>query len=169
MLGAVRLQDDAVNQSLLFDISDDEPVKKKGRSSRRMGEQVVASSEATTDFPPPIYTAEILGQVRDLHECADTRCKSQQFDIIDDYKDEWKLECMICGTGQWVTSVPGILPESQGQTFTFRDGIFEGRTIDDAAKEENGMDYIEWAACSHKRAAVQKACRTWLDSRAGRS
>lgn len=158
-----------MKQELLFDISDDEPVKKKGRSSRRKEEQVVASSEATTDFSPPIYAVEILGQVRDLHECADTRCKSQQFDIIDDYRGEWKLECMICGTGQWVTAVPGILPDPEVDQFTFRDGIFEGKTVDEAAKEENGMDYIEWAASSHKRAAVQKACKTWLDSRAGQS
>ena len=155
-----------MNQSLLFDISDDEPVKKKGRSNRR---KAAAAVETTAAFPPPTYTAEILGQVRDLHECADTRCKSQQFDIIDDYKGEWKLECMICGTGQWVTAIPGILPDPEVEQFTFRDGIFEGRTIDEAAKEENGMDYIEWAASSHKRAAVQKACRTWLDSRAGQS
>lgn len=155
-----------MKQELLFDVSPDEPVKKKGRSSRR---KEAAAVETTAAFPPPTYTAEILGQVRDLHECADTRCKSQQFDIIDDYKGEWKLECMICGTGQWVTALPGILPDPEVEQFTFRDGIFEGRTIDDAAKEENGMDYIEWAASSHKRAAVQKACRTWLDSRAGRS
>lgn len=155
-----------MNQGLLFDISDDEPVKKKGRSSRRKG---AAAVEATAAFPPPVYTAEILGQVRDLHECADTRCSSRQFDIIDDYRGEWKIECMICGTGQWVTAVPGILPDAEAEQFTFRDGLFEGRTIDEAAKEENGMDYIEWAASSHKKAAVQKACRTWLDSRAGQS
>lgn len=150
----------------MFDVSPDEPVKKKGRSSRR---KEAAAVETTDAFLPPTYTAEILGQVRDLHECADTRCRSQQFDIIDDYKGEWKLECMICGTGQWVTALPGILPDSEVEQFTFRDGIFGGRTIDEAAKEENGMDYIEWAASSHKRAAVQKACRTWLDSRAGQS
>ena len=156
-----------MKQGTLFDISPDEPVKKKARARV----PVVSAQEKPQEFVPLVNTGyyEILGQVRDLHECADTLCGSRQFDIIDDYRGEWRIECMICGTGQRVPAVPGVLREPEGEAFVFRDGIFEGLSIDEASRQENGMDYIEWAAASHKREAVKKACRTWLDSRARRT
>jgi len=163
----MRLQDDAVKQGVLFDISEEEPVKKK---SKRQASAVVEPKKEVEFAPVVVHGGyEIIGQVRDLHECADTRCQSRQFDIIDDYRGQWRIECMICGTGQQVPAIAGVLPEPVGNDFVFRDGIFEGLSIEDAAKQENGMDYIEWAASSHKRKAVKEACRTWLDSRARRT
>lgn len=156
-----------MNQSTLFDISEDEPVKKKAKRKTA----VVVEAKKEPEFAPVIVHGgyEILGQVRDLHECADTRCSSRQFDIIDDYRGQWLIECMICGTGQRVPAVAGVLAEPVGSDFVFRDGIFEGLSIDEASKQTNGMDYIEWSAASHKRPAVKAACRTWLDSRARRT
>lgn len=152
-----------MTQPTLFDISPDEPVKKKSR--KRTGPTEAPYKEP--EFTPVLDTGfyEIIGQVRDLHECADERCSSKQFDIIDEYLGEWMIECMICGTGQRVPAVAGVLAEPEENGFVFRDGVFSGLTIEQASKQENGMDYIEWAAASHKRAAVQKACRSWLDTR----
>lgn len=152
------------NNMLLFDTAPEEPEKSK-KKPKRSKEWVAPQEEPV--FAPEItgVNYEILGQVRDLHECADTRCSSKCFDIIDDHNGEWKIECVVCGTGQRVPAVEGIL--KQKERFTMRDGIFSGLSLDEIARQENGMKYITWAASSHKRAEVREACKAWLDSLVG--
>jgi hypothetical protein len=155
-----------MSNMLLFDIAPDEPERKKAKRQAAASSKAVQASELEPEFKPEISfgTYEIMGQAHDLHECADTRCGSRDFDIIDEWRGEWLIECMVCGTGQRVPVVPGVLHETQ-EVFHFRDGIFAGLSIDEASGKENGMDYIEWAAKSHKRSAVRDACSSWLDAK----
>jgi len=152
-----------MSNMLLFDIAPEEPERKK---SGRPSVTASAAIDPEPEFKPEISFGyyEIMGQVRGLHECADTRCGSRDFDIIDEWRGEWRIECMICGTGQRVPVVPGVLHETE-EVFRFRDGIFAGLSVDEASSKENGMDYIEWAAKSHKRNAVRDACSSWLDAK----
>jgi hypothetical protein len=149
--------------ALLFDISPEEPERKKTRPARKKSPEPAKQHEP--EFRPDLDAGfyEIMGQVHGLHECADERCKSRNFDIIDEWRGEWRIECMVCGTGQRVPVVPGILKEED--EFRFRDGIFAGLSIDEASRQENGPEYIAWAAESHKRKAVKEACASWLDSK----
>lgn len=143
----------------LFNIAPEEPERKKPAKRAKAKEHEEAAEVVTA--PSRVY--QILGQVRDLHDCGDRRCGSRHFDIIDDYRGEWLIECMICGTCQRVPPVPGILREPEGD-FTFRDGIFAGLSIGEAYSQEHGPEYVEWAAASHKREVVRKACKVWLDT-----
>jgi hypothetical protein len=154
----MRLQDDAVNY--LFNVAPEEPERRKPQ--KRAKEEKLEESQEEA-IVPPSRIHQILGQVRDLHECGDRRCGSRHFDIIDENRGEWLIECMICGTGQRVPVISGILKEPE-ENFTFRDGIFAGLSVGEAFQQENGPEYVEWAASSHKREAVRKACRSWLDT-----
>jgi hypothetical protein len=151
--------------TLLFDTSADEPTRRKARARK-------AARPETETEPPKNALLNIgksapapLGVLDDSVACVDSRCQAQCHDIIDEVRGQWFLECVFCGTGQWVPAVRGHLPEPvAGGDFVLRGGRFDGRTIAAAARDPRGMDYLRWAAKEHPRPAVQKACETYLAS-----
>ena len=148
--------------STLFDVTPDEPVKGKKRP------KVVppAAEEAKTQKSPYILgksAARILGRIDDVYECADGACGAKTLDIIDDCRGEWTLECCFCGTISHEPAIEGRIKPKEDE-FVFRDGRFEGQTIDEALSHPRGKDYVEWAAASHPRPAVRDACRKRLDA-----
>ena len=151
--------------NFLFDVSPEEPVKKKGRKREQSAEP--ACEKKVESFFAPARELHIIGRIDDVFHCADEACNATAHDIIDEHKGEWRIECCFCGTGQRVQAIDGVLREPDA--FVFRDGVFEGLSVDEAVARENGMDYVEWASKSHKRAAVRDACARWLDSNKPRS
>lgn len=151
----------------LFDISPTEVPDQKRKPAKKRAEKP-AETAVLVVAQPRKRGSEIIGRSVDHYTCADESCQSAQFDILDDWKGEWFVECMICGVGQYVASVPGVLktPDEAGE-FVFADGIYEGRKMSDVAGESQGCVYIKWAAKSHKREAVRIACKKWIDSLGG--
>jgi hypothetical protein len=148
--------------STLFDVTPDEPVKGKKRP------KVVppAESDEKTQKSPYILgksAARILGRTDGVYACADEACGAMALDIIDDYRGEWTLECCFCGTISREPAIEGHMKPKEDE-FVFRDGRFEGQTIDEALSHPRGKDYVEWAAASHPRPAVRDACRKRLDA-----
>lgn len=143
--------------SLLFDISPTEvPDQKKPRKKRAV---VADEPEAP---PPAVRYVEyvILGQSDGLHECHNPKCGATFFDIIDDYKGEWLIECAFCGWMQRVPAVAGVLAPSDD--FVFFDGRFIGMTLAQTASEKNGIEFIRWCSEKHKSEAVRDACTSWM-------
>lgn len=143
--------------SLLFDVSDTEPVRKPRRAQK--SEPPVEVKKA------PIYIGktEYLGRLDDHYQCLDQTCQAWAHDIVEEFDGHWLIECCFCGTGQAVPIIRGYLVPKE-QEFVFRDGRFEGKTIEDALGDPRGADYVGWAAASHPRKAVREACQKFLDS-----
>lgn len=155
----------------LFDVAPTEVPDaraKRGRSPRKTQAEKPAAVAQVIHARRRNET--IIGRSDGHYACADEACQSTQFDILDDYRGEWFIECMLCGTGQTVPAVRGVIqtPDDAGE-FVFADGKFEGFTMSQAAAAENGPTYIAWAAKSHKREAVRLACKKWIDSRGGQA
>lgn len=149
----------------LFDVSPTEvPDAKSKRSKSRKTQPSEAEPKAATVVSARFRNETIIGRSEGHCQCADESCKSTQFDILDDWRGEWFVECMLCGTGQYVTAVPGVIqtPDDAAE-FVFADGRFEGLSMAQVAAAEHGQRYIEWAAASHKREAVRVACKKWID------
>jgi hypothetical protein len=146
--------------SLLFDTSPEEPQKRRGRRS------APPPAETPTPEKPLIYIGEAappLGRLDGTVTCPDENCQSQCHEILDEVRGQWRIECVFCGTGQWVPVVRGHLPPPpQGGGFVLRGGRFDGKTIDTVARLERGMDYLAWAAKEHPRPSVKKACQEYL-------
>ena len=148
--------------STLFDVTPDEPVKGK----KRPKVAPPSGEEQKAQKSPYILgksAVSILGRIDGVYGCADESCGSFALDIIDDHRGEWTLECCFCGTISHEPVVDGHLKPKQDK-FVFRDGRFEGQTIDEALSHPRGRDYVEWAASSHPRQAVRDACRKHLDA-----
>lgn len=146
--------------TLLFDTSEE--VAKTKKKPRR------DEPDALPATPAPATTVAVaaqpaIGTADDLFVCVDSRCKSGGFDVLAEDRGNWFIECIFCGTGQWVrkprTTHQG---ESSQEVFRFLGGKHPGKTIDEVAAEPHGLDYIRWAAADHKRQAVKDACKTWL-------
>lgn len=150
--------------STLFDITSDEPEKKRG--ARAKG-RTPSEPDYVSQKTPFIYrkTAEIIAQVDDHFTCADESCAAWSHDIVEEDGAEWAIECAICGTGQRVRAIKGHL-KPKPQEFAFRDGRFEGQTISQAATHPRGMDYLRWAAEGHPRQTVRDEVKTWLGKNA---
>lgn len=149
--------------STLFDISPDEPQRRRAARARKKDAPPLAEN-AEVKKAPFIYRQSpirALGRLDHTHECADSLCRGSAHDIIHEDRGEWVIQCCFCHTCQWVPVVKGHLAEA----FVFRDGRFAGLSIDEAAEQPHGLEYVTWAAGEHKREAVRKACKTWLDSR----
>lgn len=146
--------------SLLFDISPEEGGgQKKKKGSKKPKEPAPPESQPWRfDAPsrPP------LGQVGDQFQCDNPKCQGAYFDILDDYKGEWDIECAYCGWKQRVLAVHGILkPRDE---FVFSGGQHSGMTLAQVSETEGGMAYIRWSAEKHKSAPVKEACQKWLAS-----
>lgn len=149
--------------TMLFDATPDEPVRKPARARKK---DVPPPAEIAEVQKRPLYIGEIayLGRLDDRYQCLDESCKAHAHDIVDESDGHWLIECAFCGTGQTVPIIRGFLQPKQ-EAFRFRDGRYEGRTIDDAYADRRGRDYVEWASKEHPRKAVREACRKFLDSR----
>lgn len=147
----------------LFDVSPTEVPDAKKPKARR-GKAVAAPAAAAVVISARFRNETIIGRSEGHCQCADESCKSTQFDILDDWRGEWFVECMICGTGQYVPAVAGVIqaPDDSAD-FVFSDGRFEGLAMAQVAASENGPTYIAWAAANHKREAVRIACKKWID------
>lgn len=150
--------------SLLFDIPPDEPKKAKKKPARPGPALEPAPAPAPREVPH-IAMPATLGRLDGTVACLDQTCQGLSHDIVADDRGQWLVECCLCGTGQWLPAIPGVIEPPKGK-FVFHAGRFAGLTIDQAAAQPRGLEYLEWAAREHPKQAVRKACETWLaDSR----
>lgn len=144
--------------NLLFDTSPDEVPDKKSPKKRRAAKK---PEEAPAEAPPVKYREQaIIGQSDGHYACYKPGCKATYFDILDDYKGEWVIECAFCGWQQRVPSVDGVLEPSND--FVFFDGRFNGMTLAQVSETDKGMAYIRWCAEKHRTESVKEACQSWL-------
>lgn len=159
--------------NFLFDASPEElPDTKKSKPRRRAAKPDESQKIAAEDTGGVAIFAHqrrrndtIIGRSDGHYECADIKCGSSHFDILDEWRGEWFVECMICGTGQSVPAISGVIstPDAAGE-FVFADGRYEGLSVSQVVLDENGPTYLSWAAANHKREAVRIACKKWIDS-----
>jgi len=150
--------------STLFDITPNEPTKK--RSARAKVVATITPVETPKKEPSyignsPAKAIKALGRLDHTHECADSMCRGSAHDILYEAHGDWLIQCCFCNTAQWVPVIAGHL-KPKDEEFIFRDGRFSGMSIEEAVEQPRGREYVEWAAASHKRPAVQAACKTWL-------
>lgn len=150
--------------TLLFDISPDEPVKKKSTRSQSRGSPPEAKNES---LKTPLLYREIAGRLGTVDDgtfaCTHPRCGAGAHDILLEDGKEWLIACAFCGSMQWVKAIKGHLKPAP-EEFRFRDGLFAGMTPAEASREPRGADYLSWAAESHPRPAVREAVKAYLDS-----
>lgn len=153
--------------TLLFDVSPDEPTRKRGSHKKSNARPTAQEKEPEKT---PIYIGELparpilpIGMIDHTYDCADGRCGTQCHDILHEESGDWYLSCVFCGTGQWVKAIKGHL-KPQDRTFVLRDGRFAGLTLPEVEKQPRGMDYLKWAAESHPRPTVREACKKHLDA-----
>jgi hypothetical protein len=144
---------------MLFDIAPDEPSRdKKAKRRPAVVEKAVAVAPAV---PAVSHAAQRpLGVIDEVFECVDSRCCASIHDIVEDIDGRWLIECMFCGTGQWVRAIKGHLKPQ----FVFPSGDYAGRRIDEVSTTPRGLAYVEWAASEHKSEPVRAACQKHLDS-----
>lgn len=143
----------------LFDVSptDVPDQTKKHRKSR-------PKQHAEAAPAPEVRYIEhaILGQSDEHYACYNPSCQATYFDIIDDYRGEWVIECAFCGWQQRVPAIDGVIERDDG--FVFFEGRFSGTPLAEVAKTEAGMTYIRWCAENHRSGSVKMACQDWLHS-----
>lgn len=149
--------------STLFDISPEEPVKKRGARAKGRGP---SAPEAESEKTPLLYreiapNAEIIGKIDDRFVCADSACGASSHDIVGEDLAEWAIECAACGTMQRVRAIKGFLRPKE-QEFAFEEGRFAGQTISQVWADNRGREYLQWAAESHRRQSVRDSVRSWL-------
>lgn len=146
--------------NLLFDISpEDVPDSKKKRSGRKAAAED-KPAEKTFVIDVSNRSSAIHGKCDGEYVCPDERCGSTTHDITHIDRGAWRIECVFCGTGQWVEA-----QETAGE-FRFPDGRFEGLTVAEAAAQKNGLQYVRFVAEKDPSQGVRDACQTWLDSQA---
>lgn len=151
--------------STLFDVSPEEPVKKRGARAkgRTPSEENSGKAEKAPLYREIAGVAEIIAKIDDHFTCADESCGASSNDIYGEDGGDWLIECAVCGTGQRVRAIKGYI-QPKPQEFAFRDGRFAGMTLSETAAAPRGLDYLRWAAASHPRPSVKEAAQTWLAS-----
>jgi hypothetical protein len=145
--------------SHLFDISPVDSGQSKRRSKRPRRAQ--GGPKPADPVSTAGYSIVAIGRVDDLYECAGG-CGSWVHDILDDDFCEWRIECVVCGTRQLVPA--GHREQSDGD-FVMKGGRFDGLTLFEISVRKYGLEFLNWAAVSHPRAAVQSAVKLWLTKR----
>lgn len=153
--------------SLLFDTSPtDEPTQKRRSRRPEVTEAVV---EQEPSIQAPCIPLAVIDRVDGEAVCLDEACAAACHDIIDSDRGWWRLECCLCGTGQWIPAIDGRLeerkPRPQHGAFTFPDGRHHGKTIAEVAASR--PDYVSWAAKHDQDEETRKACETWIASNGG--
>jgi hypothetical protein len=150
--------------SLLFDISPSDDHKKSRKPRPAAAEAAAPEQEPSVQSPPALLS--IIGLVDKDVACLDESCASECHDIIDSDRGWWRLECRLCGTGQWIPAIDGRLEERKSAprtgAFTFPDGRHAGKTVEEVAARR--MDYVVWAAKHDRDEETRKACEFWLAS-----
>ena len=143
---------------MLFDIGPEDPSrgKKAKRKATKPEEPAPVAAAPAVSYVAP----KPLGVIDEAFECIDARCGASIHDIVEEIDGRWLIECMFCGTGQWVRAIKGHLKPQ----FVFPGGDYAGRRIDEVAETPRGLAYVEWAAAEHKSEAVRAACQKHLDS-----
>lgn len=149
--------------ALLFSDFHSDPSDEVKKPKKRREAQQSPADEIPAFEAPVRRECRILGQIEDVHRCADESCDSGVHDIIDESGGFWLIECMLCGTGQRVKAIRGHL-KPKGDVFTFQSGDYAGMAIDEVCEDARGRAYVEWAADEHKVQAVRDACRKRLDA-----
>ena len=151
--------------SLLFDVSPDEPTRKRSSQKRTAAPPAVPEKEPDKKPFYELPTRAILpiGMIDHTYSCADSACDTQCHDILHEDGGEWYLSCVFCGTGQWVKEIKGHL-KPRDRDFVLRDGRFAGLTLPEVERQPRGLDYIKWAAESHPRPTVKEACKKHMDA-----
>ncbi len=147
----------------------DEPKKRRGRAKPKAVEP--EPTREPVEFEPPALRPS-LGRIDDAATCADSTCRGTSFDVLDEEMHDitglgfsqlaWRVECCLCGTVHWMKAVPNHLAKAKDE-FRFRDGLFAGLTVAEAAGKTHGMEYLAWAASSHPRQAVRDAVKKCVD------
>lgn len=86
------------------------------------------------------------------------RCAGDSFEAMQADRGFWMLWCCLCGARQWE-------PAPERDEFVLPEGRFKGCTLDNAATQEGGRDYITFMAAKSKIKRVREKCQEWLDSR----
>jgi len=143
--------------NLLFDTSPEEvPDKKKKRQSKKAATPAQPEAVETAKNLPSL---EIIGWSEGDYTCD---CGGAYFDILDDFRGEWLIECCFCGLK---LRRPAIRDAVQASTdFVFFDGRYSGMTVAQVSETTQGVAYIRWCAEKHKSAAVKDACKSWVAS-----
>jgi len=149
--------------TFLFDVSPTELPDSRKKASKKAFSQPVSEAAGDPIFLPSQRELRIIGRIDHTYTCERAQCGAQCHDIIAEDRGDWLLECCFCGQWQWAASVDGVL-DTGAEAFAFRDGRFSGMTVEEASAQDHGLEYIKWAAKSHKREAVRLACQSWLDS-----
>lgn len=76
--------------------------------------------------------------------------------------DAIRIECVWCGTGQWIREPAGLLDPPDGADYRFTFGVFNGKTIRQIATTDRGRKYIEWTAENSTSPSAKKACETFI-------
>lgn len=143
----------------LFDIcSEDSPQK---RPKRRR--PVVADKQPPVEstFSTAGYSVVAIGRVDGQYECAGG-CRGWTHDLLDEDAEEWRIQCVVCGTGQFV---PAEKREHSGDEFVMNGGRFDGLTLYEISERPHGHEFLEWAASWHPRGSVKAAAKLWLTKR----
>ncbi|NBW12205.1 MAG: hypothetical protein EBR82_29660 [Caulobacteraceae bacterium] len=142
--------------NLLFDTSPEEvPDQKKKKTARKKPATEPARPAQVTEIRP----VEIIGRSDGDYTCD---CGSTYFDILDDFRGKWLIECCFCGFKMDVLAVRTLRPAVP--EFVFFDGRHSGMTLAQVSETEQGMAYIKWCAEKHKSGSVKEACKEWLVS-----
>lgn len=100
-----------------------------------------------------------MTKLDDKHPCLDRTCTSTCHDIVDTRRGKAKIECFVCGTGQWVDA-PAPVASGAGDFRMPVGGRFAGLTLPDVAAEPTGLDYIRWRA----KTKNCFSCQSYLDA-----
>ena len=143
--------------SLLFDISPEEVPDQQKKKPRKRPEAKPADHHRCDTAET--RTMEIIGRSDGDYTCD---CGSTYFDILDDYKGEWYVECCFCGLKMHVLAARNLKPDVPD--FIFFDGRYSGMALAQVSETEQGMAYIKWCAEKHRSGSVKEACKGWLSS-----
>lgn len=119
---------------------------------------------------PNLLEAHDFGRVCD--NCRDEKGGCTLYDVthrarrVMTYKarpvDAIRIECVWCGTGQWIREPAGLLDPPDGADYRFTFGVFSGKTVREIATTEKGRKYIEWTAENATSPSARKACSVFL-------
>jgi hypothetical protein len=153
--------------SFLFDTSPQEQTTKKRR--HRDAAEPRETEERYVGPPVRLSAKPAIGRLDGEAFCVDSRCQAQCHDVVEESRGYWFIECVFCGTGQWV---PAMTAEPEGQKtpsdeeFRFPDGSrYAGLTIIEVVENHPGcLEWLNYAAKSSPDEAVRKSCETYLAS-----
>lgn len=147
----------------LFDMTADEttaPEDASPRRGRRGPKPSPAAESPAAVAPAPAPPARAIRPLGDI-EADPCDCGTSLWEIVDEWRGEWAVECWACYRRRKMAVVVGYLkPRSD---FTLRDGRFAGMTLDEAAEEPHGLEVLRVYASGHRRPEVREAVRKFLD------